>query len=137
MCFTIAGVTSFSIRPSTRWFFVGSLALYAVVLFASIHVLKTEKLLGFPLIAVAVAPMLPALGVAAASIIAYRQLDELQRRITAEGIMVGFVFAAVTTFTYGFLENVSVVPTLSAFVVWPLLAAGWLVGTVVAKRRYR
>ena len=40
------------------------------------------------------------------------------------------------TFSYGFLEGLGY-PKLSMFTVWPILAVLWVVGLVLARRRYQ
>ena len=50
----------------------------------------------------------------------------------------GFSFAgtAILTFSYGFLEGLGY-PRLSMFSVWPILAVLWIVGLLLARRRYQ
>ncbi len=49
------------------------------------------------------------------------------------GALVGY--AALVTFTYGFLQLAGA-PQLSWFFVWPVYAVGWLIGLAITRRRY-
>jgi hypothetical protein len=64
------------------------------------------------------------------------RLDELQRRVQLDAVGLAFAGTAMLTFGYGFLEGVGF-PRLSMFVIWPVMAALWLIGGFVAARRYR
>lgn len=64
-----------------------------------------------------------------------RRSDELQGRISVEALAIGFAIGSLVTFTYGFLQLAGA-PQLSWFFVWPVYAVGWLIGAVVARRRY-
>ena len=112
-----------------------SLALYSIVLVISLSWLKAgvEGPLKF---AIAVMPVMPALGVPLAVVRLLESMDELQRRIQLESLAFGFAAAAVATFTYGFLQNAGL-PDVSWVWVWPVMAVCWIVGQLVARRRYR
>jgi hypothetical protein len=114
---------------------LGSIAAYAVVLVISIQLL-TNNVGGAALRPViALLPMLPALGVIAAIIRHLKRIDELEQRIQLEALAIAFMGTAFLTFSYGFLENVGF-PHISWFAVWPIMAVLWLLGLLVARRRY-
>ena len=81
-------------------------------------------------------PMLGLLGVAIAVVRQLARLDELQRRIQFDVISVAFLGTTLLTLGYGFLEGAGL-PRLSMFVVWPIIAALWVSGSVVSFLRYR
>ena len=112
-----------------------SLSLYAAALVASLTWLKAG-VEGPWKYAIAVLPVLPALGVPLAVIRLCRAMDELQLRIQLESLAFGFAAAAVTTFSYGFLQNAGL-PEVSWVWVWPVMAVCWILGQLVARRRYR
>ena len=112
-----------------------SLALYAVALVVSLTWLRAG-VEGPWKYAIAVSPVLPALGVPFAVVRYCQAMDELQRRIQLESLAFGFAAAAIATFTYGFLQNAGL-PDLSWIWVWPVMGMCWLVGGLVARRRYR
>jgi hypothetical protein len=87
--------------------------------------------------AVALVPMVPAILAIFPLLDAYRNQDELQRKIQAESMLFSFVLTAVITFSYGFLERYAGAPSASMFCVWPLMATLWIVGQFGATRRYR
>ncbi|MBA8792713.1 hypothetical protein FHX74_000307 [Friedmanniella endophytica] len=64
------------------------------------------------------------------------ETDELQRRIQLEALAVGFAAGSVITFAYGMLERAGA-PTLSWLYVWPVYAVCWLIGSAIARYRYR
>jgi hypothetical protein len=116
------------------WMIV-SLALYAAALIVSLTWLKAG-MEGPWKYAVAVLPVLPALGVPLAVIRYCQSMDELQRRIQLESLTFGFASAAIATFTYGFLQNAGL-PDVSWVWVWPVMGVCWMVGQLVARWRYR
>ncbi|WP_025098925.1 hypothetical protein [Burkholderia sp. A1] len=81
-------------------------------------------------------PILPGVGVCWAIVRRVRRLDELQRRIELESLSIAFGGTALLTFGYGFLENVGF-PSLSLFVVWPVMAVLWVLSSVFVSLRYR
>jgi hypothetical protein len=81
-------------------------------------------------------PMIAGFGILNLMMRRYREQDELQKKIMAEGIMFGFGATAILTFSYGFLQRWVGFPDLSYFYVWPVLAFSWVVGGWIARRRY-
>src|SRR5262245_29104874 len=79
---------------------------------------------------VALLPVLPALGIPIAILQFCRAMDELQLRIQLESLAFGFAFAAIATFTYGFLQNAGL-PDVSWVWVWPVMAVGWILGAAI------
>ena len=115
------------------------MALYVALLFGSIYALKGHSAMWHPLyVAIALLPMLPLFGVLNLSMRKFRAADELQKKIIAEGIMFGFGVTAILTLSLGFLQANDAAPQDISFVwVWPVLGAGWIVGQLLAKARYR
>jgi hypothetical protein len=112
-----------------------SLALYTVALVVSLTWLKAG-VEGPWKYAIAVLPVLPALRVPFAVVRYCQAMDELQRRIQLESLAFAFAAAAIATFTYGFLQNAGLLD-VSWVWVWPVMGMCWLVGGLVARRRYR
>jgi hypothetical protein len=124
-------------RPAA-WYTVAmliSLALYTVALVVSLTWLKAGVEGPWKYV-ISVLPVLPALGVPFAVVRYCQAMDELQRRIQLESLAFGFAAAAIATFTYGFLQNAGL-PDVSWVWVWPVMGMCWLVGGLVARRRYR
>lgn len=111
------------------------LAAYTGALFLSQRVLLLPEIGPTARLLISLLPMLPALFICAAIIHTIRHLDELQRRLQLEALAIAFAGTALLTFGYGFLEGEDF-PRLSMFVVWPLMAALWVIGTLVGRLRY-
>ena len=124
-------------KPSARYVvtMLICLTLYTVALVVSLTWLKAG-VEGPWKYAIAVLPVLPALGVPFAVVRFCQAMDELQRRIQLESLAFGFAAAAVATFTYGFLQNAGL-PEVNWVWVWPVMAVSWIVGVLLARRRYR
>lgn len=112
-----------------------AMAAYAVLLIVTVWLLNADVITGPWRYALAGVPMLGVLAVPAAVIGWLRDADELQRRIALEALAIGFAGGSVLTFGYGFMQLVGA-PDISWFAVWPVYAACWLIGGVVANRRY-
>jgi hypothetical protein len=113
------------------------LAIYAVLLVGSIAILDRNLVTWMPArAALGLSPMIAGFGILNLMMRRYREQDELQKKIMAEGIMFGFGATAILTFSYGFLQRWVGFPDLSYFYVWPVLAFSWVVGGWIARRRY-
>jgi len=113
-----------------------TLLVYGVALFGSIELLTHVEIARPWRDLVALSPMLPAAATAWVILRELRRMDELQRRIQLEALGFSFAGTAILTFSYGFLEGLGY-PRLSMFTVWPVLAVLWVVGLVLARRRYQ
>ena len=113
-----------------------TLLVYGAMLFGSIELLTHVDIARPWRDLVALSPMLPAAATAWVVLRELRRMDELQRRIQLEALGFSFAGTAILTFSYGFLEGLGY-PKLSMFTVWPILAALWIVGLVLARRRYQ
>jgi hypothetical protein len=125
-------------QPATRAYlkeFGAAMVAYVVVLFASIPLVNAN--LGSPIVyPLALAPMVPALFAVLAVVRATACVDELQRRMQLEALAFAFAGTAIVTFSYGMLGFVGV-PQANWTLVWPIMGLLWLVGGVLAQRRYR
>ena len=113
-----------------------ALAIYAALLVGSIELLQHAALASPWRDAVALSPMVAAVAIPWIVLREMRRMDELQERIQFEALGFAFSGTAILTFSYGFLEGLGY-PKLSMFTVWPILAVLWVVGLVLARRRYR
>src|SRR5262249_49320895 len=112
-----------------------SLVLYAAVLVASLRWLHAGVADPWRYF-VALLPVLPAMGIPYAAVRVMQTMDELELRMQLEALAFGFLAAALVTFTYGLLQNADL-PQVSWVWVWPVMAVCWLVGQLVARRKYR
>jgi len=122
-----------STRSYAREFTLAMVA-YVATLFLSIWLINAAPAAPWRF-AIALLPMLPAFGVLVAVLRQLRRMDELQRQIQFEALAFAFAGTALLTFGYGFVENVGL-PHLSWFFVWPIMAILWIIGSVLATRRY-
>lgn len=116
--------------------FGAGMAAYAITLFISLHLLNATEPDAPLRILLSLLPMLPALAVCWAIVRQLRRIDEMQRKLQCEALAMAFAATALVTFSYGFLENAGF-PKLSMFAIWPLMAAFWILGTIVSRLRYR
>jgi hypothetical protein len=113
-----------------------ALVVYGLLLAGSIQLLTHVDVARPWRDVIALSPMIPAAAMAWVILRELRRMDELQRRIQLEALGFSFAGTAILTFSYGFLEGLGY-PRLSMFTVWPLLAVLWIVGLVLARRRYQ
>ena len=116
--------------------FGASLALYIVLLVVSLRLLAHGVQPQGARIVVSLLPMLAGLPLCVAVVRRLGRIDELQRKIQLEALALAFTGTALLTFGYGFLENAGL-PRLTMFVVWPLMAALWVLGLALGHLRYR
>ena len=112
-----------------------ALGFYVVVLVLSIEAISKFHL-GWWRIPVALAPVLPCLLVVRAMLAFFSRCDELQIRIHLQSLAFAFAGTAILTLTYGFLQNVGF-PDVNWVWVWPIMGSLWMVGQLIAKRKYQ
>ncbi|MGU3401139.1 hypothetical protein ACLBWS_15575 [Brucellaceae bacterium D45D] len=117
------------------WEFAVSLLAYVIVLIISVIVLASLDIGPISRALLSLMPVIPGLAICWTIVRQLRCVDELQRKIQFEALGLAFAATAITTFSYGFLENVGF-PKLTMFAVWPLMAAFWMIGYIISSRRY-
>jgi len=115
--------------------FTIAMTCYVALLLLSMFCLKGMDSSSFFRTPIALLPMIPAVAMCWVVIRQLRRMDELQRKIQFEALSWAFGLTAVTTFSYGFLENIGF-PKLSYFLVWPVMAAFWIIALIASKKRY-
>jgi hypothetical protein len=75
--------------------------------------------------------------VIALSIRNLRRLDELQRKIHLEALVVAFAGTGIVVTCWGFLEMAGAPEVRWGKWIWPAMCALWAAGLLVARRRYR
>ncbi len=114
-----------------------ALLAYAGILIGSISWLNSHSEMASPgRDLLALSPMLPAGLMVWVMLRQLRRMDELQRRVQLEALAMAFAGTAFISLSYGFLEGLGY-PRLSMFVVWPLMAALWMLGLLLASKRYK
>lgn len=113
-----------------------TLVVYAAMLVGSIELLTHAAIAAPWRDVIALSPMLACAAAAWVILRELRRMDELQRRIQLEALGFAFAGTALLSFSYGFLEGLGY-PRLTMFTVWPVMAVLWVVGLVLARRRYQ
>ena len=114
--------------------FALALAGYAGLLVVAGFIVDANRDAGWRYV-IAIAPMLPAAFMVLAWVRYFRRVDELQQRIALESLAFAFGGTALITFGYGFLDEAGL-PRPSWFWIWPIMAALWILGGQLAKRRW-
>ncbi|AFJ02642.1 hypothetical protein Q7C_1493 [Methylophaga frappieri] len=115
--------------------FGSSMALYTLAIFFSIGFLIMYPQSPWR-IWVALLPVVPALMATAAIIRAVARLDELQQRIQLMSFALSFAIVGLSTFTYGFLENVGF-PSIPYVWILPFMMVVWGFATPFVARMYK
>ena len=115
--------------------YIGFLLYGVVTAIAAWAVLRYP--LGIWRIPLALTPIVPALFTARSMVRMFSSGDELQIRIQFESLAFAFVGTVLLTLTLGFLQALAGIPTPNWVWIWPLMGTLFIIGKVVAKRKYR
>ena len=66
-----------------------------------------------------------------------RHLDEFQKRVHFEAVVVAFLTTGVSVFIYGYLETARVVPRMDLLFIWAFMGVSYVIGYAVSCRQYR
>jgi hypothetical protein len=88
-------------------------------------------------IAVAFLPLPGCIALAVVILQGVRALDEFQKRVQFEAVVISFLATAVAVFVYGYLQKAHAVGSLNMSMVGLLMLASYVIGYCVAVRRYR
>lgn len=119
-----------------RQMLVGAIT-YCGVTLASVTILKKAGIenLGLRTL-IALLPMVPVAWVGGIILRFTRSLDEMQQKIQFEAIVFSAVTTGLLTGAYGFMEGVGY-PKLDTVWILPMLMVLWVVGQLLARRRYQ
>ena len=112
-------------------------ALYTAVVFAAVALLNRIELSRSLMVLAAIAPLAPALLMLRAYLMLYRALDEFQRRLQSEAIVIAAGVVGFAAFAYGFLEEWAGFPHVGLIWILPALIQTWWIASVLIRRRYR
>lgn len=112
-----------------------STGAYAVILAASLHVLKQNPADPWRTL-LAVTPVIPLAFVFIAVVRYMLASDELQRQIQLESLALAAGATALLSVTYGFLEGVGF-PHVSAWFTYVCVMAVWAIAVPFVTRRYK
>lgn len=113
--------------------------VYAIVLVASVFVVRRLDPPQWAAILLALASAAPALLMMRAYLRRLRGLDEFQRQVQLESMLASAAVVGFASFTYGFLESFAGFPAIEGALLWvfPAMCFVWGVAQVFVRRRYQ
>ncbi len=112
------------------------MAVYCAVIFADAYWLPRPERTDAIHVLGALLPMIPLIFAGLETVASVRAMDELQRRIHMEGMLLGITGISIVMLSVGLLQFMVAVPTFSIFWLWPALCVFYGLGTAIARRRY-
>ena len=116
--------------------FFSSMIAYALVLVASIQVIKAVELPQTLKVIVAILPTIPIVFVIIAIMRALQDSDELQQKVQFNAIMFSAVTTGLITFSYGLLENVGF-PSFPTIWILPIMFMLWGLSLAYFWKKYQ
>ncbi len=112
---------------------------YLVAVFVSVYVVKHFAPPQWAAVLLALAPMAPVAGMLRAYLRLLNRLDEFQRRVQLESMLIAVGIVGFGSLTYGFLESFAGFPAIPDVMLWisPTLWIVWGMAQVFVRRRYR
>lgn len=112
-------------------------ATYVAFVFGAAYAIRNFELPQWALIVLALLPTAPALLMLGAYLVYTRALDEFQRRLQTEALIVAAAVVMFGTFAYGFLEEWAGFPHVPLIWVFPAFAFAFGIAHIVIRRRYK
>ncbi|MBS0385568.1 MAG: hypothetical protein JSS00_09495 [Proteobacteria bacterium] len=113
------------------------LGIYLILTFASASMLVTLHPSRALAITLALVPAFAAIGIVRAYLLSVRELDEFQRRLHYEAILIAAAVTAFASVAYGFLELWAGFPRLPAFFAMLVMVGAFSLAIVVLNWRHR
>ena len=110
--------------------------LYSIVVFAGAFATRMD-LPHWVIVVAAIVPIFPALLMLRAYITFVNGVDEFQRRIQSEAVMIAAGVTGFGSFTYGFLEEWAGFPHVPLIWVLPILIGSWGVALCFLRLKYK
>jgi hypothetical protein len=111
--------------------------IYVAVVFGAVFAIRNLDLPHWLVIVLALASFAPALLMLRAYLVYSRSMDELQRRIQSEALIVAAAFVVFGSFAYGFLEEWADFPHVPLIWVFPVFSFVFGIAHRIIGRRYR
>jgi hypothetical protein len=115
---------------------LGAGAVYIGAVFCASWAIKSFDLPQWGAALLALAPIGPALLMLRAQLRYMRTLDEFQRRVQSEAMLIAAALTAFATLAYGQLEDMAGFPDISMMWVFPALCVAWSLAAMLVRRRY-
>jgi hypothetical protein len=129
-----------AMTPAARRYareFLIAMMLYAAAVIALALIVNRLPPPAWATIPLALVPMAPLLLALRAYLVFFRAMDELQRRIQSEAMLIALALVGFGTLAYGFLEGFADFPRLHVIFVFPAMIAVWGVAVAFVSRRYK
>lgn len=114
-----------------------SMILYAGLVFGAAFVIRNVEAPQWVRIVLALAPIAPALMMLRAYLAHLNALDEFQRRLQTDALLIAAGVTVFGTFAYGFLEEWADLPHVSLLWVFPIFSVVFGAAHVVIRHRYK
>ncbi|MBY0565805.1 MAG: hypothetical protein K2P70_00715 [Hyphomonadaceae bacterium] len=111
--------------------------LYTAAVFGGAFAIRGDNTPQWVAIGAALLPLLPALLMLRAYLIFLNGLDEFQRRIQTDAMLVSAAVVGFGSFAYGFLEEWANFPHLPLIWVFPALIGIWGLAACIIRLRYK
>ena len=125
-------------QPRTGLARILTVALFATAIDVAAYRLLQRTGLGQGLrTAIGFLPLPPDLVLLAMILNRVRRLDEFQKRIHFEAVVVGFLGTGAAVFAYGYLQMAGAVSSLTMPIVWAFMLLFYGAGYLLAVKRYQ
>jgi hypothetical protein len=114
-----------------------ALAIYTAFVFGGSYGVRYLEWPHWAVIAASLAPLLPALMMLRAYATFLRDIDEFQRRVHTDAILISAAIVGFSSFAYGFLEEWASFPHLPLIWVLPALIGIWGLAACIIRLRYK
>ncbi len=114
-----------------------AVAAYAAVVFGAAFAIRNLELPHWLVIVLALASFAPTLLMLRAYLAYWRSLDEFQRRVQSEALIVAAALVVFSSFAYGFLEEWAGFPHVPMIWIFPVYSFVFGVSHHIIGRRYR
>jgi hypothetical protein len=114
-----------------------SMALYAALVFGAAFVLRNADVPQSMRIVLALLPIAPALMMLRAYLNHLNAMDEFQRRLQTDALLIATGVIVFGTFAYGFLEEWAGLPRVSLLWVFPIFSFVFGAAHAVIRHRYK
>lgn len=114
-----------------------AVGIYTVFIVAGAYVVGHMNPPRWVIIAASLAPLLPALLMLRAYTTLLNRIDEFQRRIQTDAILIAAAIVGFGSFAYGFLEEWADFPHLPLIWVLPALIGTWGLAACIVRMRYK
>ena len=111
--------------------------IYTAFIFAGAYAVRHLELPHWAVIAASLAPLLPAFHMLRAYATFLRDIDEFQRRIQTDAILIAAAIVGFGSFAYGFLEEWASFPHLPLIWIFPALIFFWGLAACIIRLRYK